>query len=78
MEIFENKIIKMEIIDGIMHATYKRGMKIELAPYEHTIAEGCCYTTGYDVFIDGEKIGETIDEDAQYLAELLNEYFEKK
>jgi hypothetical protein len=30
------------------------------------------------VFIDGEKIGDTIDEDAQQLAELLNEYFEKK
>jgi hypothetical protein len=53
-------------------------MKIELVPYEHTCADGCCYTTGYDVFIDGEKIGDTIDEDAQQLAELLNEYFEKK
>jgi hypothetical protein len=53
-------------------------MKIELKAYEHTCADGCCYTTGYDVFIDGEKIGSTIDDDAYQLAELLNEYFKTK
>jgi hypothetical protein len=30
------------------------------------------------VFIDGEKIGHTIGEDAQELAELLNETFNTK
>ena len=49
-------------------------MKIELVPYEHTCADGCCYTTGYDVFVDAKKIG-FIGEDAQELAELLNETF---
>jgi len=53
-------------------------MKIELKAYEHTCADGCCYITGYDVFIDGEKIGSTIDDDAYQLAELLNEYFNTK
>ena len=52
-------------------------MKIELEPYEHTCGDGCCYTTGYDVFVDGEKIG-SIGEDAQELADLLNETFNTK
>ena len=39
MEIFENKIIKMEIIDDIMHATYKRGMKIELEDAKNIVDE---------------------------------------
>ena len=53
-------------------------MKITLEYYDHTCADGCCYTTGYDVFIDGEKIGQTIGEDAQELADLLNETFKTK
>ena len=51
-------------------------MKIELEYCDHTCADGCCYTTGYDVFVDGEKIG-SIGEDATELAELLNEHFDK-
>lgn len=47
-------------------------MKIELETYDHTCADGCCYTTGYDVYVDGEKIG-SIGEDAQELADLINE-----
>jgi len=53
-------------------------MKIELEPYEHTCSDGCCYTTGYDVWVDGKKIGHTIGEDAQELADLLNETFNTK
>jgi hypothetical protein len=55
----------------------QREMKITLEYYTHTCTDGCCYTTGYDVFVDGKNIG-LIGEDAQELAELLNEYFEKK
>lgn len=51
-------------------------MKIELEYWDHTCADGCCYTTGYDVFVDGEKIG-SIGEYATELAELLNEHFDK-
>ena len=51
-------------------------MKITLEYWDHTCADGCCYTTGYDVFVDGKKIGQ-IDDDAEALAMLLNEYFEK-
>ena len=50
-------------------------MKIELEAYNHTCADGCCYTTGYDVFVDGKKIGFTTGEDATELAELLNQHF---
>lgn len=53
-------------------------MKIELESYSHTCADGCCYTTGYDVFVDGEKIGFTTGEDAYELVELLNEHFNIK
>lgn len=53
-------------------------MKIELEAYNHTCADGCCYTTGYDVFVDGEKIGFTTGEDATELAELLNQHFNTK
>lgn len=53
-------------------------MKIELEEYDHTCADGCCYTYGYDVFVDGKKIGCTNGEDAQELADLLNEYFNTK
>ena len=53
-------------------------MKIELESYSHNCADRCCYTTGYDVFIDGEKIGSTVGEDGYELAELLNEHFNTK
>ena len=53
-------------------------MKIEIEFYDHTCADGCCYTTGYDVYVDGEKIGFTTCEDATELVELLNEYFNTK
>ena len=49
-------------------------MKITLEYYNHTCADGCCDTYGYDVFVDGEKIG-SIGEDAKDLADLLNETF---
>jgi len=51
-------------------------MKIELKSYERPACDnGCCSIWGYDVFVDGEKIGSTIGEDAHELAELLNEHF---
>lgn len=53
-------------------------MKIELEAYEHTCADGCCYITGYDVYVDGKRIGNTSGEDALELADLLNEHFNTK
>ena len=53
-------------------------MEIELKPYDHSCSDGCCYETGYDVFLDGEDIGFTIGEDAMDLAKLLNEHFRAK
>jgi len=50
-------------------------MKIKLELYDHTCADGCCYTTGYDVYVDDEKVGSTDGEGAYALAELLNEHF---
>ena len=52
-------------------------MKITLEYYDHTCADGCCYTTGYDVFVDGKKIGQ-INDTPEELADLLNEYFKTK
>ena len=56
----------------------QREMKITLEYYVHTCGDGCCHTTGYDVYVDGKKIGHTIGEDAQELADLLNETFNTK
>jgi hypothetical protein len=53
-------------------------MKITLYPYNHTCEDGCCYTTGYDVWVDGNRKGFTTGEDAQDLADLLNETFNTK
>lgn len=53
-------------------------MKITLKRYQHTCQDGCCYSSGYDVYVDGDKIGYTFGEDAQELAELLNETFNTK
>jgi hypothetical protein len=50
-------------------------MKISLKYYERSSCiDGCCYTSGYDVFVDDNKIG-SIRDDAQELVELLNETF---
>ena len=69
----------MLIVDMIKNGTEQdnegREMKIELEAYDRTCADGCCTTYGYDVFVDGEKIGFTTGEDAFELAELLNEHF---
>jgi hypothetical protein len=50
-------------------------MRIELVDYEHTCADGCCTTYGYDVYINGEKIGSTNGYDALEVVELLNKTF---
>ena len=55
----------------------ERQMKITLEYYNHTCGDGCCDTYGYDVFVDGEKIG-SIGEDAQELADLLNKTFNQR
>jgi hypothetical protein len=53
-------------------------MKITLKYYERpSCAEGCCYTSGYDVLVDDNKIG-SIRDDAQELVELLNKTFNTK
>jgi hypothetical protein len=47
---------------------------IKLQYYERPSCDnGCCIISGYDVFVDGKKIGETNDIEA--LVELLNETF---
>ena len=50
-------------------------MRIELKAYDHTCSDGCCTTYGYDVFVDGKRIGRFDGYDAEELAGLLNEHF---
>ena len=50
-------------------------MRIEFVDYEHTCADGCCTTYGYDVYVNGEKIGSTNGYDATGLVEVLNSTF---
>ena len=49
-------------------------MKISVEYWDYTCGDGCCYDWGYDVFVDGEKIGQ-INDTPEELADLLNEYF---
>jgi hypothetical protein len=52
-------------------------MKITIEDYHHTCADGCCHTYGYDLFVDGNKIGSFEDEDVHRLIELLNVWFNR-
>ena len=52
-------------------------MKVTLEDYHHTCADGCCHTYGYDLFVDGNKIGSFEDEDVHRLVELLNVWFNR-
>ena len=63
---------------GVNNTTTKYSevpMRIELVDYEHTCADGCCTTYGYDVYVNGEKIGSTNGYDATDLVEVLNQTF---
>ena len=37
---------------------------IELKDWEHTCGDGCCYTTGTDIYLNGEKLDEQNAEDS--------------
>ena len=52
--------------------------EIEIKPYDHTCGDGCCYQSGYDVFIDEEHIGFTITEDAEEVIDIINEHLIEK
>lgn len=52
--------------------------EIEIKSYDHTCADGCCYTSGYDVFIDGEYIDFTVTEYAGDVIEIINTYLEEQ
>ena len=59
----------------ISRTAKQKQMEITLEDYHHTCADGCCDTYGYEVFVDGKKIGSFQDEDVQGLLELLNGFF---
>jgi hypothetical protein len=52
--------------------------EIEIKPYDYTCGDGCCYQSGYDVFIDGEHIGFTIAEYAEEVIDIINEHLKEK
>ena len=47
-------------------------MKITLEEYEHTCHDGCCTTWGYDIFVDGHRIGHIEGDDVNLLVRLVN------
>ena len=53
-------------------------MKITLEDYHHTCADVCCDTYGYDLFVDGNKIGSFECDDVHRLIELLNGFLTSK
>jgi hypothetical protein len=52
-------------------------MKITLEDYHHKCEDGCCDTYGYDLFVDGNKIGSFECDDVHRLIELLNVWFNR-
>ena len=40
-------------------------LKIELKSWEHTCGDGCCYSAGMDIFLNGEELGEQHAEDSE-------------
>lgn len=40
-------------------------LKIELKDWDHTCGDGCCYTYGTDIFLNGEKLDEQHGEDSE-------------
>jgi len=40
-------------------------LKIELKSWEHTCGDGCCYSDGMDIFLNGEELGEQHAEDSE-------------
>jgi len=40
-------------------------LKIELKSWEHTCGDGCCYSDGMDIFLNGEELGEQHAEDSK-------------
>ena len=53
-------------------------MEITVEEYHHTCHDGCCETYGYDIFVDGKKIGSIEGDDVNWMAELLTHYFKCK
>ena len=43
------------------------GLKLEivLKDWEHTCGDGCCYTYGTDIYLNGEKLDEQNAEDSE-------------
>lgn len=53
-------------------------MEIRLELYDHTCHDWCCSTWGYDIFVDGERIGDIEGDDVESLVKLLNLHFQMK
>ena len=48
-------------------------LEIELKGWEHTCGDGCCYTDGMDIFLNGEQLDEQNAEDSvNALTAILN------
>jgi hypothetical protein len=50
-------------------------MNISLKDYHHTCHDGCCHTYGYELFVNGRRIGSFEGDDVHWMAELLSHYF---
>lgn len=44
-------------------------LEIKTEPWQHTCADGCCYTWGTDVYINNEKVTQGDCDDIQAILE---------
>lgn len=55
----------------------QKQMEITLEPYDNACHDGCCGTWGWDIFVDGQRIGDIEGDDVEWLVERLNLHFMK-
>ena len=69
-----DKFIALEVMDLLCEFTQREQLniggvsnsllEIELKSWEHTCGDGCCYTDGLDIFLNGEQLDEQNAEDS--------------
>lgn len=62
----ELQTIADTIPDLQLHKTSVSGsLNIEFADWDYTCGDGCCYTYGMDIYLNGEKLDEQNAEDSK-------------
>ena len=56
---------KNKTIPQLPQCAVSGSLNIEFEDWEHTCGDGCCYTYGTDIYLNGEKLDEQYAEDSK-------------